>query len=221
MTALIIIGAVILLLAGLAVVPVIVDLSYRDGEFQARLRYLVLRYSPGLGAADTGGKEKEKKKKKKKKKRPKKTGKETPEKAGTTMETVKLVRLVLKGSRKGAHILRRRLIFSRIRVRVAVGGEDAHIIAETTGKLNVAALAALDLIGGLFVLRPPVVEIAPDFLSTQSKYDLSLRVSIRTVHILRAGIRVFFKFMSALRQDKKTKQEIKGGKQHEPTTSNQ
>lgn len=207
MTALIIIGAVISLLACLLLIPILVDISYKDGEFQARLRYVVMRYNPLPGKEIAESKEKGTKAKRQKK------GKEPPEKTRTAKETVQLVWIVLKGSRKGARILRRHLIFSKVRVRIVVGGEDAHSIAESSGKLSVAVLAALDLIGVLFVLRAPKVEITPDFLAAESKYDLSLRVSIRPWYILRAGTSVFFKFMSTLQKDKKLKQQdIKGGK---------
>ena len=220
MTALIITGSVLLLLAILLAAPISVEITYGEQSLEVCLHYLFLRFnlSPGLLEKKTGlGK-------RKKTTRKEKPAEETEgSKDKGALYAVESVWELLKNSRKGFGILRRHLIFSRVKVLVAVGGEDAAEIALRCAQLNTAALAALDLLGTLFVLRTPTVAIAPVFTAQSTRMELALRAGIRPVYVLRVWASVLYHFLRHVNENKKNPppNKAKGGKQHERAASRQ
>lgn len=205
MTALIVIGTIILLLLIPLLSPAGLDVAYQGGNFKARAHYLFFTFDllPGEQAEKATRKPKTKKEKKKK---------DEEEKPKSAKDTANTIWSLVKSAPKGLNILRRHLIFSRVKLYICVGGPDAHQIAVNQSKLRLAVLTALDIVGLLFVLKEPEAGILPDFTAQSNTYDLSLRVSIRPLFVLAAACSILIHFLRLQRGSRrKETQNIKGG----------
>lgn len=195
MTALMIIGAVLLLLFLLLLPRISVDIVLGGDRQSIRLRYLFLRAN--LSPDKLGEKDKRKKDKKGRKKE--KAAKPEEEKQKQSLrEMLDLLRRSLKGSRKTIITLRRHLVFSRMRVFISVGGDDAHQTALRFSQINMLVAAALDVVGMLFILKKPKVCIMPHFAREDTRYEVAARIGIRPLFVLKAGLHMFSLLMEIL-----------------------
>lgn len=131
----------------------------------------------------------------KKKKKPKKE-KEEEKKAGIG-DIIPQVWETLKSSRWAFGLIRRHLIFYRLRVLASIGGPDAHQTAEAYGKTAALINGGLGLLGEIFPVHIEQIVIIPDFLSEQSHYDLSGRVRIRPIFGAAAALNLVWVFLLA------------------------
>lgn len=199
MTALIIVAAVLLLLF----LPLTPRLSVeikagQQGQLVAKVRYLFLRFNISPDKLQQRGEKKraktEKKagKQKKTKKSPQESS-ESEEEKESVRDKLGLLYKLLIGSKKGVRTVRRHLVISRVKLYIAVGGDDAHQIALRYSHICMLVAAAMDVVGLLFVLKKPkVVGIRPNFTSPETRYELAVRIGIRPVFLLSAGLRVLF-----------------------------
>jgi hypothetical protein len=208
MTALIIIASILAFFLLLLLAPVSVEVRYQRGEADVKAHYLFLSY-------DLLKKRPAKPKKEPPPKEPEPEAGEKPKKKKEN--PLPMIWKLLKASRWGLGLFRRHLVFSRVRIILRVGGEDAHQIALTYGKVSAAVTAALDVIGLAFVLRKPDVAIAPDFLAPGIDAEARLRVGIRPLFALMAGVSIFRQYLRL--QTRNKKRLNKGGKQHERAKS--
>jgi hypothetical protein len=187
MTALIVIGAILLFLLFLLLTPASLEIHYARGAVNLKARYLFFRIDPL-----------KKRSEKKKKEEPAKKEEAGPEKEEKPKKEKNLLKTgweLLKASRRGLSILRKHLVFSRVRVYLRVGGSDAHQTAVSYAKISEAVTAGLDVIALAFVLRKPTVVIAPDFLAGGIDADVTARVGIRPLFVIAAGASVFYRYL--------------------------
>lgn len=214
MTALIIIGSVLLLIVLLLFVPVSVRFSFRDGDWKASAHYLFLRFDFSPEAlARRAAKDAEKKvtgepEVSKKAKEKEDTQKGKPK----GLDTVRLVWLMFKASR-------RHLVIYRVRINILVAREDAHETAVAYGQMTTGVSLALAFLGEVFTLLPARVQIFPDFTREQSVYDISLRLRVIPWNVVLALRHLLIKLIKP--GNKQKRQKIKGGKQHESAKHNQ
>lgn len=188
MTALTGIGLIVLFLLLIFLAPVSAQVSQRRGQLAVQLHYFFFRiqlfpFKP-------------KKEARKKAKRKPEAAKEKKK----TDITAALIWELVKTSRRGLRILRRHIVFSNVQIYISVGGEDARETALNQAKYAAAVAAMLDVIGLLFVLKPPRVGILPDFTSSETRYDLSFRAGIRPFFALMAGSNILIRFFRLKRR---------------------
>jgi hypothetical protein len=194
--------------------PLVLRFDYAGGGVKLSLRYLVFR-AQFLPAKEKKGEKSSRRKARKRKQKPKKKADRT------VMETLRSLWELAGASRRGLRILRRGIVIIRLNILASVGGEDAHQAAENYGKLAAALFPALGILGTVFTVREPSVYIAPNFVSPNSVFEVSLRVRIRVITILAAGISSGVHYIKVLSRKKQDRQDYKGGKQYERKTSHQ
>lgn len=172
----ILLGLALVLLV-LLLAPASVRLYCDEENMQLRVRYLFFSLNP-LSQKEKPEKERPEKVKKKKKKK-----KAPEEKEAAAKESLQAVWSLLKSSRRALRWIRKHLVFRGVKVFVSVGGEDAHQAAQSYGRLAAALFPALGAASQIFVIKEPVVYIAPDFLSDKTRYEISFRASIRPLFV--------------------------------------
>ena len=201
MTAIIIIGAIILLFAFLLTRFAGIILRY-DEDMSVTVTYGFLKFP-------LGKKKKPKKPKKKKKKKKKKTEEaegEVDEEAVKEAEKKKkkenraaifdLVREVKKILPK--FIGKIHFKSAKLHVKVATG--DAASTALACGGAKAGAAMLFELIDKFAVLERGSsrnVAIEPDFTSEEMKYDIDVRFRLRVIWAVHYGLKVLFKFIKS------------------------
>lgn len=218
MTALIVIGCILLFFAILLLSPVILRFAYQGEKVSAKLQYLflVIDFSPEKVA-----KRAEKKAKKAVKQEYKKQKTEEPEeppikkKERAALDTVKTVWSYVKASQRAWDILRKHVVFCKIKATVIVGGGDAAKIAQDYATYCTAAANGLSALDTLFAVREPDIFIQPDFVREQTVHDLKFQVRISPLYPVWAGISALLGILKVMRQNKQKREKTKGGKKHE------
>jgi hypothetical protein len=221
MTALYIFLGVIAFFFLLLIAPVITRFDYDDKGMRLSVQYLIFRFRllpvPKEGKKDkkrrrprAGGRRKEKAKKEKAKKT-----------AQSYLDMGKLALELLGEARWGLRLIRRSIVFSRLKLLASIGGEDAHQAAEAYGRAAAALFPALALLGCVFTVKQPAVYLAPNFLSEKTVIEASVRVRILPLAVVVAAVNIGVKLLKALLKSKpkRTKIKSKGGKKHERTSS--
>jgi hypothetical protein len=213
-----ILGGIALLLLFLLCVPLGLRLSYEKGELSLTLGYLFLRVRL-LPAKAPGRAAKPAKPKKKAKPRGRPPDGEKPgEKKRAPGELLDILLDLLRSTGGAWNILRRHVVFHRVRLYFLISGEDAHKTALAYARYSAAVFSVLSLLSAIFVLKDRTVFLSPDFTGTKSRYDLSLRVRIRPVFAVAAAASLLWHFLKGrIRRPTKSK----GGRNHEPTASRQ
>lgn len=199
MTALIIIGGILLLFLLPQLPKLSLDVLAGPGGFAVKARYLCFTFdfSPEKQRARAEKKQRKSAKKAARKKPAEEAEPEEAEKR-TLGELLTLARTLLRSSKKGVRTLRRHLIFSRVQVYLSVGGDDAHQTALRYSHMCMLVAAALDVVGVLFVLKKPKVAILPNFTCEEIKYEVSARIGIRSFHAVRVLLQLLFPMMGSL-----------------------
>lgn len=189
MLALKIIGGVLLVLLLLLLAPVRVSFRSWNGETTASVRYLLFRFQL------LPWKERKKKPRKPKKEKPKKKSKvkEAPKEpkkppAKKPNKKVEQLRRLLKSSRKAVALLCRHLVIYQVKAELQIGKGDAHQTALAYAKAASFLAILLELLGELFVLRKPDIRMEPAFHRETSQYNLALKVRLRPIFPLAAGV---------------------------------
>ena len=236
MTALYIIGGIILLIAVLLNIPVRAELSYINSEFDAKVKYLWFTLYP---VKERPPKPEKKKKAKKEKAPPKieaceiaeytgekkiqerKAEEDTPlkkkskkpkekhslDKDGLS-EKIELIKMIIRSSKKGFRRLMRDIKIHDIALDFFVADEDAYEAAMNYGKINMAVYNSIAFLRTFFNVTIDHVNISVRFNSSDSAYDGSLKLKIRPYTAFLASSSIFLKFLVNNYKDKKEKEKI-------------
>ncbi len=192
MTALYIIGAIVLLIILFLIQFAGIIIKYRE---EATITVILgpIRYTPA--------KHKKKPKKAKKKKKEIKEDKEETEEAGekkkekmpreAIFELISAVKEILPKFFGKVHFK-----FARLRVKVATG--DPASTALACGGAKIGASLLFETVDNLAVLdrgSTKDVAIEPDFVSGETQIDALLRFRVRVFYILKYGIKLLIKFI--------------------------
>lgn len=207
-------GGILAFLLVLLLIPVIVCFDFEGGAPKLVIRY-AFYWKKVLPVVD---KEKERAKKKTRRGKKKKE-KEADEANARLSDSLKTGLSLFHASKKSLRILRRGIVISHLKLLLSVGGEDAHDTAERYGKYAAALFPALDIVSALFTVREPSVYISPNFLSSETVLEASVRVRLLPMTILAAGLHVAGKFINILSTQKQHNQDSKGGIQYERKAS--
>lgn len=212
MLALWIVSGILLLLLALLLAPVSARAAYVGGGLSLSVHYLFLRFPIFSMREEKPAKEKPEKEKTPEPEKPGKPKKKTKIGAKEALE-------LLKGSRGGLNTLRRHLVFYGVEVHAAVGGPDAHQAAVFYGKLCAAVLCGLSVLGGMFVLKEPAIQIVPAFYREKTEWNIRFRVRILPWFVLVAVLRVLFTVLRVFQKAGKDN-KVKGGIPNESAVSN-
>lgn len=123
-------------------------------------------------------------------------------------ETVEFALMLLKSIVPSAVRLASHIRFASVRIDVTVAEDDADRTAIEYGAVSAGIYNLLATLDQLFTLRVKSVDVQPDFVSGESKYDIFFRAKLRFWNILTAAIGIFFKLivhtMSAKKEEEKT-----------------
>ncbi|WMJ22237.1 hypothetical protein RBG61_09575 [Paludicola sp. MB14-C6] len=197
MTALIIIGSIIAFFALLLSFSLTVYVSIQE-EVKIAIGAFGYRYHIDL---DDDGKPKKPKKKKKKKKQTaekkqeniKKPSKKPDSKSfGETIEfALSLLRAVIKPTLK----LLKHTRITKLSLYMTVCGEEADETAIFFGQVSTGIYNLLGHLDNLITLKVKSVDIVPDFVSDEAKYNIFFKVKLRFCHIIGALISMIVKFL--------------------------
>jgi len=207
---------IILLITLLMLPNVRLHFSGKDGQMKASAHYLFLRFRihPAKEKREKKRKKREKKPKEEKKKRQElKRGEE--EKA-PLLEMLKQYKPLIAKSKKVLRKLCKRLVIYKVRANVKIVGADAHQTALKYSKGVSFAAILLQILGWAFTVKKPDIVISPDFLGQKITYEFSLRVRIRPIAFVIAGMQLLPAYLKVSKQNNKTQ---KGGKNNESETS--
>lgn len=221
MTALIVVGSILLFLLLLLLSPVVLRFSYHDGAARVSAQYLFILFDFSPEAAAERAEQKAKRAVKDEYKKQKKEGKAKAKKTEAASDTVKTVWALLKASRRALNILRRHLVFYKIRLNITVGGEDAHDIATAYGNMCALVSNGLSVLDSLFVVREPEVSIQADFLAPKTVYEARFRLRISPLFVVSAALVLLLRFIKVRNENKIKREKVKGGKHHEPANTHQ
>ena len=187
-------------LAILVCVPVSLSVVWNGGDPEVKVRYLFISYiiypseknkpRPGTLRAYISDLLTELKKKKTDKPRPAEPQPQQPKKSawqslceqrGFWGAIGYLLRIVAASAQLAAYVLRRSVV-SRMKLSVAIGGDDAAAIAITQGQWCAAVYPAVSLVlCSVRRYRGCSVNIVPDFLSAENRYDVDIRLRVMPV----------------------------------------
>ena len=156
--------------------------------------------------------EKQKKEKKKKKRK-------APKKKRSATDTLDTVLTLMRNFGRPWDILRSHIVFSRVRIYLVVGGDDAHAAATNYAKCSTAVYGLLTLIHQTFKLRRHKVFLYPDFTEREFR-DISGRVHLRPIFAIIAGLHLLIIFLFTIIKARRPKPiKKRGGRKYEPATS--
>lgn len=221
MTALIVTAAVLLVLLLLLFSPVVLSFGYDGGKLSLKLRYIFipLDLSPDR-LAEKKAKKKAKPGKAKKEKPPKKPEPDKPKPPKRTAgESLALGYGLLKASARAMGIIRRHLVFYKIKITAVVGGPDAHKTGDSYALYCTLIPNLVSLLDAVFTAKEPRILIMPNFNSEKTWWSVAFKVKIAPGYILAAGFYMAARFVAAVLNEKQRRKTKKGGKIHEPTAS--
>ena len=211
-----ILGGIFLLLLLLLCSPVGAWVTYEHGVFRVRLVFSFLSYSLSPDKLEGMLDKKEKKTPKPDSEKEEAADTDKQKKKLDAADTFAIAIELLRGAGGAWGILRRHIVFDRLRFYAVVCSGDAYTTATSYAKLSNIVLALLTIMGRTFVVRDPAVFIQPDFSHTQSRYDISLRVRVRPIFAVAAGINLLWRFLAAQPRKKSRKKAVK---KYEPAAS--
>ena len=201
MTALIIIGAILLLIVFLLTRFAGIILRY-DDDMSVTVQYGLIKFKLG------GGKKKPKKKKEKKKKKKKKKEEEPAEASEADKDAEKKKKKENRAAifdliREVKKILPKfigKIHFRSAKLNVKVATGDAASTALACGGAKAGASILFELIDKFAVLERGSsrnVAIEPDFTSDEMKYDIDVRFRLRVIWAVHYGLKVLLKFIKS------------------------
>jgi hypothetical protein len=217
MLGLLITAGIAALLMVMLLSPAVLSFFYDDGVLKVKLRYLLLSLDISPDALAKKAEKKAKKQGGKKPAEAKREDKAKPKKK--TAVTFSDIWALLKASRRAVNVIRRNLVFYRIKITVVVGGPDAHAIGEKYAAYGVVIPRLIGLLDLIFTAVDPQVLVMPNFLREQTYWDVAFKARIAPWHVLAAARHMFVQFLRTSLKNKHKREKIKGGKRHEPTAS--
>lgn len=202
MTALWIIGGIVLLIVLLMMVSVTVYVKI-DEAVRIKVGALGIRFA----VFPARKKEKPLKTKKKKKEKPAKPQKPTPEKTanerslGDTISfAVSLLQTIVPGTVK----LVRKIRITRMRIFLSVGAEDADTAAVRYGQTCMGLYSLLACVDKAMTLKVKDVSVTPDFVTGGTQYDISFCAKLRIGSAVSSALGILFKLVAVfVRQAKR------------------
>ncbi|MCL2033985.1 MAG: DUF2953 domain-containing protein [Oscillospiraceae bacterium] len=219
---LVITGSIALFFAVLLFSPVCLRFAYRGGKINASVHYVFFKISLLREKTEADRKKEAKRRKRQEARISKKAAKKKDEdetkqkKISGNLGSVKNIWEIVKACKK-VDALRRRLIFYKIDVAIAVGGDDAMKTATSYGMVCALSANIISLLSALFTVKKPNVRIRPDFMLDKTAADISFRMRITPFYVFAAGFRVIYEIVKIILKNKNKRK--KGGKQNEPTTA--
>lgn len=218
MTALIVIGVLVLLIAGLMLIPIGADIGYEGGEFHvsAKVCGVLLQLFPKK-PEDGDKPKKEKKPKRVKKKKNPPDGEEKPKKKRKLSfnqdEILSLLRSVLKSFGRFG----RAFHVDRFLLRYTAAGDDPYDTAVTYGAVNAVLSGLAPLCRQRFKVKDCQVSTDVDFLAQEMSLDFGLAVTLRIgrifgllFSILFAGLGLLIKNKLRLAKEKRRNRKQEG-----------
>ncbi len=192
MTALYIIGGIFLLLFLLLMVPVRLDIGFRE-EFSMTARYLFLRFPVLPGKEQEPEEEKPPEEKKPTEKKKQGGLKKILSRTGFTGFLQSLFQLVKMALSSGKRLISR-IKWKRFDLYLCLGGaQDAAAAAELYGQLSAGVYSACGVLFGLRTRGKRGVTVDLDYGSNENKVDFSASLSLRPIHVLREGFSLLIK----------------------------
>ena len=203
--------ALLLILILLMLPSVRIYFSASQGNIKASVRYLLFSYRlhPRPEKPEKAGKPP---------KEPKAQPEAPPgEKADkpSVMGALEQYKPLLRGAKKAAGYVCKRVVIYKVRARIKIGGPDAHAAALRYAGVSSFAAILTQVLGHLFTLRKTDVQITPDLIHEQSEYEVSLRVRIRPIYLFIASARLIPALLATHKKSRK------GGKKYERAASYQ
>lgn len=121
-------------------------------------------------------------------KKPKKKVTET-----SFMETVELVLTAIKAVIGPTSKLLSKLRMKVVYLNIVVCGDDADKTAIKFGAINTAIFNVLANLKRFFKVKIKRIDIRPDFVGDEDRYDIYFKVKLRLYQIIGAGFSIFFK----------------------------
>ena len=208
--ALSIIGGIILLILLLLIIPVKLRIALADDKLKIDAGWLFLW-------TDLYPKTPAKRVKKPVRKKRKKPPKLKKKKRKSIFETLEVLLTLMRQLRRPWNILRRHIVFSNVRAYLVISGDDAHGTAIDYAKYSTAVFGLLALIRHTFIVKKHEVFLYPDFAGQNDFRDVLIRIRVRPIFVVAAGLSLLFRFVLAIKRDKPVK--VQGGKKYEPTAS--
>lgn len=191
----IIIGAVVL---AALLVPVVVILSYKDGEFNVWLRSFFLKINIYPNLAQRKPREKRKKKKRKDERKEGEEGKEEPKKKRTLPQILYLVKRIASSFGAARKMLFKGLWFYDVELVFPVDEGDAADTAIRFGQIQALVGGARAAVENLVHVRYKRLVVIPDFASQhKDETFFSCKVAAMPVIMIVAGVigfRAFLKY---------------------------
>ena len=198
MTALIVIGIIILVVLLIMCIPVGVDVNFENGELRlcAKMFGVLLQILPKEPASETKPKEKkEKPKKEKKPKKPKKEKKESDsgKKKGipfdfTADEIIELLKRVFKALGRFG----RRIYTDRLMLHYKGGGSDPYQTAVTFGYVNAGISSLMPFARDAINIRDYDITTDVDFTLEKTQVDFGIAVSLYIGSVFRMLFAIIF-----------------------------
>lgn len=111
-------------------------------------------------------------------------------------ETVEFVLTLMKSIFKPTAKLLKHLRITKLSLNMTVCGEEAAQTAILFGQVNTAIYNLLAHLDNLITLQIKEVNIVPDFVSDEAKYDITFKVKLRFWHIIVALVCMLAKFLA-------------------------
>lgn len=205
MTALIVIGVIVLLIAGVMLIPIGADAGYEGGELRVSAKacgILVQIFPKKPGAGDKPKKEKKPKRIKKKKEPPSPEGEAKPKKklnlSFNADEILSLIRKVLSRFGRFGRAFR----VDRFLLRYTAAGEDPYQVAMSYAYVNAALSSLAPLCARRFKVRDCQVQTEVDFTAEHMSLDFGLALTIRIGKIFGLVFSVLFAALGILLRNK-------------------
>lgn len=194
MTALIVIIGIILVFALLLYFSFTVYVSIKE-DVNIKVGAYGLKFDIIPSESDT----KKPKKKRKKKKKQESTKSEKPKKKvekQTFAEIVELILSAVKSILKPTAKLMSKIRLTAVDINIAVCGEEADKTAIKFGEITTAIYSTLGYLNQLIKVKIKRVDIRPDFVGDEDRYDITFKIKLRLYQILGAGFRIAFGFFA-------------------------
>lgn len=198
-----ILAGVVLLLALLLAAPLSLHVSCDNGEFSLTAGYLWFKYP--LPLEKKGPAPKKAGPKKKAPEQPKQK-EEPPKEKAPFSQSVHLIWDFITAAAEDFGILLSKLRLYGLTLRLTLAGEDAAQTGIRYGQACVYVYSGLALVQGLMSVRKVgQIQVAPDFeaQAPRSDYFFSFCLKLRAGSLLRAALRILFRFLlRTLKRDK-------------------
>ncbi len=202
MTALIVLGVIVLIIAGIMLIPIGADLGYEGGQLHvsAKVCGVLLQLIPKKPGEDKPPKQKKPKRIKKKKNPPDGTEKpkKKPKLSFSGEEILSLVKSVLRSFGRFGRAFK----VDRFLLDYTAAGPDPYDTAMTYGAVNAALSALAPICRERFRVKDCLVRTDVDFTAESTRLDFGLALTIRIGKIFGLLFSILFSALGLLIRNK-------------------